>query len=292
MDKILISVIIAAYNAEKFIKETIDSVLEQTFQNFEIIVVDDGSTDGTADVVKAFNDVRIKYIYQENASQAMARNKGISISSGEFLAFLDADDVWTSDKLEKQIKIFENKQVGLVYTAFSLINENGNKIPSKNVRFYRGKVSEKLCLSNFVTNSSVMVRKSVLADNNLLFRADRKGTEDWDLWLRLSIVTEFEFVEEPLLKYRQYSSSVSKNGELMFRSHMTTINEFRDFVNEKKPENKDILMKLSFKAEAIYEFCYAFWLYKNKRAKEALYMLFSAFRHDFFVLWDYFLSTK
>src|SRR3989338_9975584 len=111
----LVSVVIPTYNGSRFIKETIQSVLDQTYTNIEAIIVDDGSKDNTPDIVKSINDSRIIYIRQENAGVSMARNNGINISKGEYIAFLDHDDVWLPCKLERQLLLFkENPVIAMV----------------------------------------------------------------------------------------------------------------------------------------------------------------------------------
>ena len=124
-----ISVIIPAYNAELWINKTIQSVLDQTFNDFEIIVVDDGSTDNTSQVVHQFSDPRVQYIYQNNQKAAGARNTGISKARGEYIAFLDADDLFKPSKLIKQFSLLENKPyLGGVTCGFDIIDQEGNSI--------------------------------------------------------------------------------------------------------------------------------------------------------------------
>ena len=119
-----ISVIIPCYNSEKFIKETMDSVLSQTYRDFEVIVIDDGSKDKTREIIQSFDDERIKYYYKKNGGMADARNEGIKLAKGEHIAFLDHDDIWFSDKLELQLSEIEKSEcIGIVYSGYIEIND-------------------------------------------------------------------------------------------------------------------------------------------------------------------------
>ena len=121
----MISVVMPAYNRENIIKEAIDSVLGQTYEDIELIVVDDGSTDKTSKVVREIEDPRLKYFYQENAGACAARNKGVELSQGELVAFHDSDDIWHQDKLEKQIKAMETSGADLVFCKLVKYYANG-----------------------------------------------------------------------------------------------------------------------------------------------------------------------
>jgi glycosyltransferase involved in cell wall biosynthesis len=230
MDNMLVSVVIPAYNAECFIGETIRSVLKQTYPNFEVIIVDDGSTDGTAEVVKSFDDVRIKYFYQKNASQAVARNAGINHAQGSFVAFLDNDDIWLPEKLEDQLRLFEGGKAGVVFTEIEQIDKNG--IPVENAKtfaLHRGNIFRILLDHNFIAVSSVMIKTQLIRNNKLFFRTGRQGTEDWDLWIRLAKISEFDFVPKPLVKYRVYEESLSqKKIDLMYSSAIRTLTDVTD----------------------------------------------------------------
>ena len=235
-----ISVIIPAYNAEKYIKETIESVLSQTYRNFELIIIDDGSTDSTANIIKDFasKDERIQYIYQKNASQAVARNRGIKVSKGRFIAFLDADDLWMPDKLEKQILLLGNKNIGLIYTDVIKIDHNSKLIPSKSSRkFLKGNVYKNIIYDNFIATSTVLVRKDALTENKLFFRTERQGVEDWDLWIRLAEITEFDYLSDPLVQYRVYGGNESSNYLKMSTSRMTTLDDLVKEINNKSKWN-------------------------------------------------------
>jgi glycosyltransferase involved in cell wall biosynthesis len=214
-----ISVIITCYNYAHYLKGCLDSVLAQTFQDFEVIVVNDGSTDNTDDVISPYlNNSRIRYIKQLNAGQANAKNTGIMNAKGKFIAFLDADDMWTETKLEKQFSQFSDPHVGVVYSTVQYIDEQGVGIPSLGDPTYliprAGKVTEFLFFDNFIPFSSSVVRRECF-DRAGVFDESLKMGIDWDLWLRISVNYLFNFVDEPLLLYRWgHADQMSKNLDL------------------------------------------------------------------------------
>lgn len=171
----MISIIIPTYNTAKYVTEAIDSALAQTYKDYEIIVIDDGSTDNTEEVLQPYMD-RIRYIKKENGGPASARNLGIKEAQGEFLAFLDADDLWLADKLEWQMK-FMTDDVGMI--GYSVGCEETDDI--NYVKF------EDLIVQNKFCNTSVLIRKSCLDEiGNFDEGENFKAVEDWDMWLRLA----------------------------------------------------------------------------------------------------------
>lgn len=201
-----VSIIIPMYNAEKYIKEAIDSVLKQTYKDFEIIVIDDGSTDNTKSKLLDYGS-QIKYIYQENAGPAVARNRGIKEAKGEYIAFLDADDIWMPEKLERQIrKLKNNSEFGVIHTDRLRLEPDGSVKPNEKI-VPEGFIFEELLRNNFIICSSVLVKKECFNEVGL-FDEDRKNrAEDYDMWLRISRKYAISFIAEPLIKYR-----VNMNG--------------------------------------------------------------------------------
>jgi glycosyltransferase involved in cell wall biosynthesis len=224
-----ISVIIPTYNREKLILNAIESLKKQTYQDFEIIVVDDCSSDNTQALLE--NDDRVKYVrHSENKGASEARNTGIGLSEAEFIAFLDSDDEWLPLKLEKQIEVFnKNKNVGVVYTGVQNILR-GHKI-SENSPKYRGDIKRELMKANIVgTTSTVMVKADLLKkvdgfDTNLL------SCQDWDLWVRLAQITEFDFVEDPLVFFHQHEGErISSNVTSVVIGHVDFYNKHIDLI--------------------------------------------------------------
>jgi glycosyltransferase involved in cell wall biosynthesis len=208
-----VSVIVPAYNCETLISRTILSVCNQTFTDWELIVVDDGSTDGTRDVVLSFQnkDSRIKYVHQANSgAPARPKNTGLKEALGEYIAFLDHDDEWMPQKLERQLALFADSKMdnwGLVASDAIIIDE----IDESQVEYK--KPSSPRCTSalleeNFIVCSSgVVVKKEVFSKVGVFDENFRFG-DDWDMWLRISLSFDFGFVHEPLFKFYRHPSSV------------------------------------------------------------------------------------
>jgi glycosyltransferase involved in cell wall biosynthesis len=229
---VLVSVIIPAFNAEKYISETIDSVLNQSFRSFEIIVVDDGSTDRTADIVRQFGN-HVKYIRQENSGPSKARNTGIRHASGEYIAFLDADDLWTERKLELQVGFLEShSDVGMVFADMMVFNEERllkeSSLRTKGNHFYETLVAERdgfhdpflrLIKTNFIPTGSVVLRKSCLEKVGL-FDETLSSAEDRDMWMRISILCKIGFVPQVLMRRRVHNQNISKD---LFKDVRSTI---------------------------------------------------------------------
>jgi len=223
----LVSVVVPAYNSERTIGETLHSVRSQTHQNLEIIVVDDGSTDATAAIVRIHkaSDDRIRLIEQNNAGVAAARNAGAEQARGEFLAPIDADDLWDPRKIAKQLEAFARSPptVGVVYTWFALLDEESRIIHTKHRPDYAGHVLPNLAEFNFVGNgSSPLIRLDAFRqtagyDPTLKARGGQ-GCEDWKLYCELAERVEYAFVGEHLTGYRTSPDNMSANVVEMLRS--------------------------------------------------------------------------
>jgi glycosyltransferase involved in cell wall biosynthesis len=211
-----VSVIIPAYNCAPFIARTIRSVQDQTLEDWELILVDDGSTDNSGEVVQALakNDPRIKYIYQDNyGAPAKPKNIGIGVAKGKYIAFLDHDDEWLPEKLEKQINLFRTSKVsnlGLVFSNALIVNlVDGSTLEHKIT-----KVSDwgaGLLERNYIfCSSGVVVQKNVFDKVGLHDERFKQG-DDWDMWLRISQSFGFDFVYEPLYKFNRHPRTVTSN---------------------------------------------------------------------------------
>jgi glycosyltransferase involved in cell wall biosynthesis/acyl carrier protein len=223
LEPIKVSVVIPTYNYARFLATAVESALNQTYRNLEIVVVDDGSTDDTPAVMQPFLDnPRVRYIRQENRGASAARNVGIRESDGPLVAFLDADDIWEATKLEKQAPCFANPIIGVVYSAVTLIDEAGRALPTAPAGGYlaprSGKVTGWLVFDNFVPFSSSVVRRECLKIAGVCDESLRMGM-DWDLWLRISLTCEFQSIGEPLVRYRMgHSDQLSRQTERRFES--------------------------------------------------------------------------
>jgi glycosyltransferase involved in cell wall biosynthesis len=245
----LVSVIIPAFNAAAIIERTIRSVTAQTYPELEILVVNDGSTDETGSVVRDLSaeDDRIELLTQENQGVSAARNLGIQHSSGEFVAPLDADDIWMPEKTEKQVEVFRTSpaSVGVVYTYSERIFEDGR--PSiYSASQEEGYVFFALLLGNFLQNASTpLIRRRCLDDvgtYSLDYRAaNAQGCEDWDIYLRLAERYEYRVVCEYLTGYWQSTGSMSADWRLMDRSYRLMM----DGVRKRHPDIPGYVLRWS-----------------------------------------------
>ena len=208
----LISVIIPAYNAEKTILETIESVLKQTFLDFELIIINDGSQDSTLEIISNLQDSRIKVFCYPNSGLSASRNRGIFHATGDYISFLDADDLWTPDKLEAQLKALqENPQAAVAYSWTKCIDEFGEVSRRGTHISVTGDVYKNLLVVNFLeSGSNVLVRREAFNEVGV-FDEFVSPAEDWDMWLRLAARYHFVAVPSPQVLYRVYSNSLSAN---------------------------------------------------------------------------------
>ena len=225
--KVLISVVIPAYNAEDFIERTLASALAQSHRNIEVIVVNDGSTDQTASIVKrlAAADKRIRLIQQENSGVAAARNAGIRASCGTYIAPLDADDLWHPSKLEKQLGVFSGKgsDLGLVYTLYRKIDADDLVISSLTRQRPEGWVFLQHLNQNFIGNgSSLLIRRKIIEEvggySSRLRHHGVEGCEDFFLQLNIAAKYRFGVVPEYLVGYRRTPGNMSRNWVRMLLS--------------------------------------------------------------------------
>lgn len=227
MTQPLVSIITPVYNGEKYLEETLLSVFSQTYKHWELIVIDDGSaTDACAKICQKYSD-KMKYLRQDNRGLSAARNRGIQEAKGEYIAFIDQDDIWLPQKLEKQVAYYLNlreqgKNTGLIFTWLQNISATGEKI-SQVCYECGGKNYDVLVFADFVgTPSSVLLPRSVLEDVGV-FDENIKGNSDWDLWLRISRKYEMYSLNELLTQYRFNGGSLSTNTPLMIKDTFTVV---------------------------------------------------------------------
>ncbi|MFJ8512855.1 glycosyltransferase family 2 protein [Lysinibacillus xylanilyticus] len=210
----LISIITPVYNSEKYIGETIKSVLAQSYKNWEMIIADDCSKDNTANVINEFNDPRIKYFkLEENSGAAVARNKALEKAKGKYIAFLDADDMWKPNKLEKQLDFMINDKVGFAFTSYEILRENGNKVIN---------VPSSLNYSQFMKNTiigtlTVMVNTEIVGDVRLV---NVKKDHDSMTWAKLLREGHVAYgLNESLAYYRKVEGSISNDKFKAAKNH-------------------------------------------------------------------------
>jgi glycosyltransferase involved in cell wall biosynthesis len=208
-------VLIPAYNAAATIRATLDSVVSQTFGDFEVVVVDDGSTDGTGEVAAGYGE-RVRVLRKANEGRpATTRNLGLREARGEYVAFLDADDCWASRKLELQVGILDARdEVGLVYTADADIDAQGQVLRvNPCIPGARGRIHGLLSVRNVMVGSSVMVRRRAVEALGG-FDESLTSIENWDLWIRIAREWAIECIDEPLTLYRVHAGNRSGNIDL------------------------------------------------------------------------------
>lgn len=238
----LVSVIIPVFNSEAFVAEAIESVRAQSYPKWELILVDDGSTDRSKNIIQPFlKDHRIRYVFQKNKGQGSARNTGIGYASGSLVAFLDADDIWDAHKLETQVKIMQTAQPDLVYSKIRYISSRGVKLHKKIgsgtgiIHGFRG-LFMLGCGNIAIPNSSVIVKKeSVLKVGGLSESKQNRNIEDYDLWFRLLLGGCLLYgLPEVLGSYRRHENQVTfydRGQNLKFINYL-------EMLCERYPEKK------------------------------------------------------
>jgi glycosyltransferase involved in cell wall biosynthesis len=211
----IVSVIIPSYNCEAYIEETVRSVLNQTYKRVEIIVVDDGSTDRTCDLVKKLRSPQVRLLKQKNAGVCAARNAGFMAAHGDFICFLDHDDYWYPEKLSAQVLAMKNRPwVGVVYSNFTLWHRKNGVFPPPSELASKmdprevdedgsGHIYDRFLLDCYMLTSTAMFRRQVLLDCGL-FDESLPYSEDWDLWLRISRKHTFLKLKRAMTLYRQH----------------------------------------------------------------------------------------
>ena len=226
-----VSIIIPTYNRAHLLGRAIQSVLTQTYQDFELIIVDDGSTDNTEKVVESFKDERIRYIrHKENKGGAAARNTGIKAAKGEYIAFQDSDDVWLPEKLEKQMKLFETAapEVGVVYTGCQRLKNNKKSYsPPPQVAQKEGDIFYDLLKWNFITMPSVLVKRECFEKAGM-FDENLPRLQDWELFIRISKVYRFKCIDEPLVISYYGPDSISANQSALIRALKLVLGKYSD----------------------------------------------------------------
>lgn len=261
---IKVSVIIPTYNGSKYIKKAIESVLNQSFKDFEIIVINDGSTDNTEGILREYiEDRKIIYLFQNNSGQASARNKGIEISKGFYIAFIDDDDEWLNiDKLNKQIDFLENNQdYVMVGTNGIIMDESEIKIMDYIVPETNQSIKESILLKNPFILSSVVVRKDILNKVGLFYVEKYvRGNEDYNLWLKVGVLGRLFNLKETMTRYTVRGGNTSSNyKKSILKSNIKFIKEYKN----KYPNYKKALL-FSYLKFFIYSLLD---LIKNKKLK-------------------------
>jgi glycosyltransferase involved in cell wall biosynthesis len=264
----MVSIVITCYNYGGYLARCVESALDQTYGDVEVIIVNDGSTDNTDEVAWKYmkDHPRVRYIRQKNAGQANAKNTGIRAATGEFIAFLDADDLWETNKLEKQMPLFSCPLVGVVYSRARYVAGNGLPMDvtpwGEHLSPRSGNVTEHLFFDNFIPFSSAVVRRKCLIEAGVFDESIKMGI-DWDLWLRISVNYEFAYVDEPLLVYRVgHAGQMSKDLEERQRCADRIMRKFLS-------DNPGMIPKSTIRDALTYTYLSRGYFYETKDFKKS-----------------------
>lgn len=255
----MVSVVMPVYNSEKYLNESIDSVLNQTYKNIELIVIDDGSTDNSSTIVNQYAN-RLVYIKQDNKGVAAARNAGIAVSKGTYIAFIDSDDIWDKKKVEIQREILDrNPNIGLVYSDHATFDDNGiifrNVAKGRGMSRPSGDIFFDLILCCLFQTSTVMVRRGLLEKVGL-FNVDYRSGEDYDLWLRIASCSEVAYAPHVLAMYRQHPLSITnkkpEDSKENYEMPMEIIVIEKNLLASKKQFPAQFSRKVNFRISEIF----------------------------------------
>ena len=228
-----VSVIVPAYNRAKLLSRALESIFAQTFNDYEVIVVDDGSKDETPEVIKQFAG-RVKYIRKENGGSASARNRGIEESKGEYIAFLDSDDTWVPEKLEEQVKVLDaHKNVGIVYARMPIINEKGERVGTKPAGISGRNFKELIEHWGDLPTSTVMARRECFQKAGM-FDTALTTMQDIDMWIRISRHFELYEIENKVLAYYyRHDEQITQNRLKLYEGRVAI---FKKILNNSQGE--------------------------------------------------------
>ena len=223
----LISVIIPTYNRAHLIKRSVDSVLNQTYKNLELIIVDDGSTDNTKEIIDSINDNRIVYVKQENQGACAARNKGIDLAKGKYIAFQDSDDTWILNKLETQINALKKNNADVVCSKMFVY---GNLLRKKIPKNIKEGFLKKDTLPLGVSNGALLGKREVFSENK--FDTTLPRLQDFEIALRIKEKYSIYFMDEALINYYIQKDSISSNNEILLKAWKMVINNNKNFITQ------------------------------------------------------------
>jgi glycosyltransferase involved in cell wall biosynthesis len=294
-----VSVIIPVYNVEAFIAEALESVLQQTFRDFEVIVVDDESPDGSVEIIKQYSDPRIRLIHQKNRGLAGARNAGIRAARGKYLAFLDSDDVWRPEKLERHVKHLEfSPGIGVSYSRSEFMDERGQPLGTYIMSALNNITAQEILLTNPVGNGSApVIRREVLdeiaypqmhngQEEPWFFDENFRRAEDVECWARIILQTHwgFEGLAEALTLYRVNTQSLSGNFMQQHEAMLAVLEKMNTYASDFTARHGSMIRA-----------CNARYLSRSalrmKNPQAAVQFIHKAFAYDWRVLFQNMRST-
>lgn len=227
MSNPLVSVVMSVYNSEKYLKEAIDSILNQTYTNFEFIIINDGSTDSSLDIIQKYmkKDGRIVLISRENKGLPYSLNEGIGKAKGKYIARMDADDISLPTRFEEQVKFMEsNEEVGVCGTYVEFFGLRNNKTWKTPITDEECKIT--LMIGSCFAHPSVFIRKIILTNNKLCYDNDMYTAQDYALWSALATHTSFANIPKTLLKYREVEGSISNKAKTNLDNKFNLISKY------------------------------------------------------------------
>ena len=250
MSSVKASVIVAVYNGAKTLTQTIESILSQTYDNFELLLIDDGSTDESRNLIEKYlEDERVKYFKKQNGGVASARNFGIARATGEVIGFCDQEDQWLPQKLEKQIPLFSDPDVGLVYSWVD-IDRHGKRECS--TPEFEGECFEALLNRNFVSCCTAMVRRTVLNQVNGLDESrELHGVDDRHLWLKVARISKLAVAKTPLAIYFIHGENYSLDNKKMLIADLSCIEKIAS-IEDLTPREKSLCKNAKYNAYKHY----------------------------------------
>jgi len=258
METPLISIIIPTYNREKLILNALDSIFNQTFQDYEILIIDDASTDNTEQVIKELNHPKIKYLkLEKNSGQCIARNFGAKRAQGQFIAFLDSDDEWLPQKLENQVRIFNegSDRLGAVYGYSYQKDVIKDETVLRDSGYFRGDIHGKMLTGFCPPTPSLFVVKRSAFESVQGFDEALITFVDLDLWLRISEKHDFDYVEEPIItKFEQIGDQYINNFDKRYRGYHLFMKKWSNYITEKKGKKGLLIFKRSLVFKLVFPF--------------------------------------
>ena len=245
----LVSIVTPVYNGSQYLSEAIESALAQTYKNFELLIVNDGSTDNSSDIIRPFlKDSRVIYIEQKNAGVAAARNTALKQARGKYIGFLDQDDLWLKNKLEVQVAVLDqDANVALVHSRHDVIDNQGNTTDYDLISRVSGYCFKDMFKENRIAVLTVLIRKTIFNEIGL-FNEQLTGVDDYEMWLRITLKYPIKYIDQSLASYRFHNSNFSKNS---FKMTILDLNAINIFLFE-NPEVLDLVGKKTIRAR-LYE---------------------------------------
>lgn len=236
----LVSVIVNCHNGEKYIHEAIESILDQSYNNFEIIIWDNCSNDKTKSIIEKIDDKRIRYFYSDKkATLYHARNLALNVTQGDLITFLDVDDIWLKNKLEAQVAKFKNnKNLGVVYSNYFIKNEFNNKIKKRKWSgLPKGYIFNYLLKDYCVGLLTIMINRNIFTQDNYKFDSSYEIIGDFELMMKLSTKYEFDSINKPLAVYRLHDTNISNNKEREIKELNYWYSKNKNIIDFKRSKN-------------------------------------------------------